>query len=291
MAFWIALLAAVSFAFGSVLQQKGALQTPAAEGDPRFLAQVIRQPVWLLGGLCQVGGWVLQAVALDTGSLVVVQSTVTLSLVIALPLGVRFTDQHVGRRSIIAAVAVVSGITLFVAVGQPSGGIDEPGAAAWWSAILVSAAAMTILGLSGTRRSGAPAAALFACAAGVGFALQASVTKVFMGQLGSGLSGILTSWTTYVLIISALLGFGLQQSALKTGFLAPAMAASNATTLGVSVLLGLTVFGETLAGRNGHLAPAVIGLVIAVIGVIGLATNPEGSSPRSGDASGRTSAA
>lgn len=111
MAFWIALLAAVSFAFGSVLQQKGALQTPAAEGDPRFLAQVIRQPVWLLGGLCQVGGWVLQAVAL------------------------------------------VSGITLFVAVGQPSGGIDEPGAAAWWSAILVSAAAMTILGLSGTRLS------------------------------------------------------------------------------------------------------------------------------------------
>jgi len=198
-------------------------------------------------------------------------------LVIALPLGVRFTDQHVGRRSILAALAVVSGIVLFVAVGQPSGGIEEPGAAAWWSAILVSVAAITILGLTGSKRSGPARAALFACAAGVGFALQASVTKVFMGQLGSGLSGVLTSWTTYVLIISALLGFGLQQSALKTSFLAPAMAASNATTLAVSVLLGLTVFGETLAGRDGHLAPAIIGLVVAVIGVMALATNPEGT--------------
>jgi hypothetical protein len=71
------------------------------------------------------------------------------------------------------------------------------------------------------RRLGAAAAALFATAAGLGFAFQAAVTKVFVTQLGYELGAILSTWTTYALIVSALAGFALQQSALKTGFLLP----------------------------------------------------------------------
>ena len=63
----------------------------------------------------------------------------------------------------------------------------------------------------------------------------------------------------------------MQQSALKTGFLAPAMAASNATTLIVSVFLGVIVFQETLSNGQGRLFPALIGLAFAVIGVVLLA--------------------
>ncbi|HMF27910.1 MAG TPA: DMT family transporter, partial [Candidatus Cybelea sp.] len=85
----LALLAATAFATGTVLQQRGALAAPAPEGDARFLTQILQEPVWLAGGLLQALGWVLQAAALDRGSLIVVQSLTTLSLVIALPLGVR----------------------------------------------------------------------------------------------------------------------------------------------------------------------------------------------------------
>ena len=63
----------------------------------------------------------------------------------------------------------------------------------------------------------------------------------------------------------------LQQSALKTSFLAPAMAASNATTLVISVLLGVAVFDETLSNGGGRMAPALIGLALAVVGVMMLA--------------------
>jgi len=76
----LALLAATAFAFGNVLQQKGTLSTDDGEGKPSFLVQILREPVWLLGGALQVTGWVLQAVALDKGPLVVVQSITTLSL-------------------------------------------------------------------------------------------------------------------------------------------------------------------------------------------------------------------
>lgn len=73
----LALLAAFAFALGNVLQQKGTLEAPAEGDDPRFLIQILRRPVWLAGAGFQGSGWVLQAVALDTGSLIVVQSLTT----------------------------------------------------------------------------------------------------------------------------------------------------------------------------------------------------------------------
>jgi hypothetical protein len=47
----LALLSACVFALGTVLQQRGTLQTAAAEDDPRFLAEIIRKTIWLLGGM------------------------------------------------------------------------------------------------------------------------------------------------------------------------------------------------------------------------------------------------
>jgi hypothetical protein len=65
----LGLLAAFAYALGNVLQQKGTLETKAPEGDPRFLAEILRKPVWLLGMIMSIVGWVLQAAALKDGSL------------------------------------------------------------------------------------------------------------------------------------------------------------------------------------------------------------------------------
>jgi len=267
----LALLAAFSFALGTVLQQRGTLQTSAREGDPRFLLEIIRKPVWLLGGSLQVCGWVLQALALERGSLVVVQSLSTLSLVFALPLGGRLTGQYVGRRSIVGALCTLMGIVAFLVLGQPQSGTSQPEASTWWTAGIVIIAAMLLLAWLAQRRRGAMAATLFAAAAGISYGFQAAVTKVFVTQLGGGLGAILTSWTPYALVASALIGFALLQSALKTGYLAPAMAASNAATLTTSVFLGLTLFQETLARDPGHLPPSLFGLALAILGVVLLA--------------------
>jgi hypothetical protein len=91
MPYVLALLAAFALGLGPILQQKDTLESPAGENDPRFLAHILRRPVWLAGVGCIVVGWVLQAVALDKGSLIAVQSLIALSLVIALPLTGRKT--------------------------------------------------------------------------------------------------------------------------------------------------------------------------------------------------------
>jgi drug/metabolite transporter (DMT)-like permease len=271
----LALLAAVAFAAGNVFQQKGTLETPAGGDDPRFLVQILRRPVWLAGALLQMMGWILQAAALNQGPLIVVQSLTMLSLVIALPLGARLTGQQVGRREMVGALAVVLGISLFLSVGAPSGGTAHPSASAWWSAGLTSLALVTIAFALGRRTHGATRALLFGSGAGIAFGLQAAVTKVFVGELGHGVQALLSSWTVYVLIVSAVTGFALMQSALKTGVLAPAIASSNALTLFGSVMLGITVFGESLGRGGGHLIPAAIGMIVALAGIGRLASAPE----------------
>jgi drug/metabolite transporter (DMT)-like permease len=276
-AVFLALLTATAFAAGTALQQRGGLSTPAGEQDSRFLVQILREPAWLWGAGLQAVGWVLQAAALDRGPLVVVQAITTLSLVIALPIGVRLTDQHVGRREVVAACAVVAGIVLSLAAGRPGAGTSNPSAAAWWAAGALAVALIGVSAGTGRRRRGPVRAALFGASAGVGFALQAAVTKVFVGELGQGVAHLLANWSTWVLIVSAVVGFVLQQSALKTGALAPAMAASNASTLICSAVFGIVVFDERLVHGGGRVAVAMGGLAVAVAGVVRLAAGETGA--------------
>jgi drug/metabolite transporter (DMT)-like permease len=276
----LAILAAILFAFGTVLQQKGTMAT--GDDDTRYLLHILRRPVWLFGAGLQASGWVVQAMALDRASLVVVQSLTALSLVLALPLGVALTGQHIGPRELAGAIFTMLGIVFFISAGQPQGGTTHPDATAWWTACLVTGALVGVLFLVGRRYTGAAKALTYGAAAGLGYGLQAAVTKTFVTELGGGALGLLTSWSTYVLIVSAVSGFALQQSSLKTGVLAPAMASANSVTLFSSVLLGMAVYGETLSKTGtSHSSAAVIGLLIAIVGIALLAGSdaPEPSAP------------
>jgi drug/metabolite transporter (DMT)-like permease len=274
----LAIVAALAFALGSVLQQKGTIETKAAENDPRFLIQILHKPIWLAGAISQATGWILQAAALDRASLMVVQALSALSLVIALPLGMWLTNQNIGRRELTGALLTLAGIVFFLSAGQPQGGSSHANATAWWTSCLVILAVALTLTRVGVRFNGAAKALTFGSAAGLAFGLQAAVTKTFVSEIGGGVLALLTSWPVYVLILSALAGFVLQQSALKTGVLAPALASSNSVSLFVSVILGIVLFGETLSkGGGGHIGSAYVGLAIAIGGIALLA----GSKPRS----------
>ncbi len=287
----LAVVASVLFALGTVLQQKGTMSTEAGENDPRFLVQVLRHPVWIAGAALMAFGWVVQATALDHAALVVVQSLTALQLVIALPLGALLTDQRIGKREISGAGLTLVGIVVFIAAGQPQGGTTHPSATAWWVACLVIFGLVAALCLVGVRFSGAAKALTLGAAAGLGFGLQAAVTKTFVTEVGGGVLSLLTSWSVWVLIVSALTGFALQQTALKTGVLAPAMASASSVTLFTSVVLGIAVYGETISKSGApHTGSAYAGLLIAIAGIALLAGSaaPEQARPGAADRSPAT---
>jgi uncharacterized membrane protein len=270
---FFALMSALTTALATTLQQRGTLDTDAGENDPRFLLQVLTKPVWLLGGVLQLLGWAFQAVALNSGTFMAVQAICSLSLVFALPLGVRITDQHVGRRSVLGAILTLLGIVGFLVIGQPQGNLRKPDTSTLVLWLVVALIALVGIGWIAARRRGASSAALFGTAAGISFGVQAAATKIVVAHLGDGLRALLGVGATYVYGITALAGYGLEQSALKAGFLAAAMAATSASALSASVVIGVVVFGESIAS-SGHLLFALLSLAMSVVGVVILA-DPE----------------
>jgi drug/metabolite transporter (DMT)-like permease len=286
----LALLAATAFALGTVLQQKGTLAdtgvTPAGAdatsgaASLRFLAQLFARPVWLLGGAVTAVGALLNALALHWGTLAGVQALTTLSLVIALPFGVWLTDQRITGSVLLGACTLVAGLVLFVAAGSPQPGTSVPSAADWWAAGLISVALVGILVRLGHGRRPGLQAVTFGMGAGVGFGLASALTKQFTDLVGQGLAAVLTGWELWALLAAGVVGLVLGQWALRTGVLAPAMAATNAVTLFISVTLGVTVFGEKLNRGGGALALVAVGLVLVLVGVILLSRAP---APGSGE--------
>src|SRR3954469_4314764 len=157
----LALLSALSTALATTLQQRGALRTPAEGNDPRFFVQVLAQPMWLLGGVFMLLGWLFQAIAFDRGIFVVVQPGCSLSLVFALPLGVKLTNQKVTRRSVLGASLALLGIIGFLLFGQPAGSVHRPDASTMVIWGVIALGALIGLGWLAAKRRGPQAAALF----------------------------------------------------------------------------------------------------------------------------------
>lgn len=104
----LALVAALLFALGTVLQQKAGIDEPSDGAAGSLLLRMARRPVWLLGIAADAGGFFAQAAALGVGKLALVQPLLVSSLVFALPLGARLTGQRVRRLDVLAACLVVA---------------------------------------------------------------------------------------------------------------------------------------------------------------------------------------
>ena len=117
----LAIAAAVLFALGTVLLQKGGMAEPAGGSTSGLLLRMARRPIWLAGIAADAAGFALQAVALTIGRLAVVQPLLVSSVVFALPLGAKLTDQRVRRIDVVAALVVTIALVVFLTAADPSG--------------------------------------------------------------------------------------------------------------------------------------------------------------------------
>jgi len=281
-----ALVSAFFGGLGVVLQQKGTLEAPPAGDDSAgFVAAILRKPVWLAGGACQFGCWACQGIALTKGPLALVQPVISLQIVIALPLGVAITNQVVGRREWLGAILVVAGVAVFVAAANTSTGRESAPANVWLAVSGIVVALTALAAVVGSRRRPATKAALYGAAAGILFGYQAAVMNVFVSVAPDGLGPILASWSTYALIVSALGGFYLLQTALQVGALAPAIATSNAAAPITSVVLGRVVFLENPQRTTGGKLVSAASAALLLVGLVLLA---RGEAAQSGSRASET---
>ncbi|HYC81516.1 MAG TPA: DMT family transporter, partial [Solirubrobacterales bacterium] len=220
----LALAAALLFALGTVLQQRAGLEEPASGPSSGLLIQMARRPVWLAGIAADALGFGCQAAALGFGRLAVVQPLLVASVVFALPLGARLTGQRVRRIDLCAALLVTAALVVFLTVADPSGGRDDAPLGEWLVAGGACILACVPLFLLGQRGPAPRRAAFLGIATGVLFALSAALTKAVVDELDDGVLTIFTTWHLYALAAVGYASMTLNQLALNTGALAPAVA-------------------------------------------------------------------
>jgi drug/metabolite transporter (DMT)-like permease len=285
----LALIAAFFFALAAALQQKGALNLPTISlADPKSLARLAGQTMWLIGTAALLTGYVFQAAALDRGRLAIIQPLLVTTVIFALPLGYFLTRQHVGKREVIGAFVIVLGLGLYAYFGDPAGGNENASNKQWAVALAIFGAISVLLLVLGDRRGDdlSIKAAVYGTVAGILFGLSAAVTKPTLDGLHESVGTMLSQWYCYVLAIAGILGFVLQQVSLGTGRLAPSVATVSVANPLVGILIGVLLFDERFEHPTWHIVVALIGLGLALVGAVAISLAHEAAAEDAAPAGG-----
>jgi drug/metabolite transporter (DMT)-like permease len=282
----IALVAALLFAVGFVMQQREAAEVPDEDAlGIGLITRLIRRPVWLIGGAADGLGYIAQAIALAFGSLVLVQPLLASALLFALPLGAWWAKRRLKRSDGLWAVALTAGLAIFLVAGNPTAGVDSADIEAWLiaAAVVVPVVGACILVASRSRK-GALRAVLLASATGILYGSAAALTKSVMSYLDDGFVDLITSWEVYALIVVIALGTYLQQSAFQAGSLSQSLPAISVLEPVVAVILGLTVMEEDLRADGLEWALIAVSAVAMLVATAALARSQGEAVPAEPDA-------
>ncbi|MFC9626466.1 DMT family transporter [Streptomyces sp. NPDC056930] len=271
-----AILTAISNGAASVLQRRAARTVPDSEAMRlSLIGHLLRRRGWLAGiGLVIVAA-VCQAVALATGPIALVQPIFVIELPATLLMAGFVLRVRIPRQIWYAVAAVTLGLALGMASAAPGGGSTSARGAAWFTALIVTGIFEAALIGAALSTRGNPRGALLGLAAACGYALTAALMKDAMARLegGGGAVALLTSWQLYATAAAGVGALFLLQNALQAGML---VAVQPPLTLGdalISVLYGVTLFGEEL--RTGWwVLPELVALTLITVGCIELARSP-----------------
>jgi hypothetical protein len=261
----VALSAAFCYAASNVIEQrKASAAPPQTSMRIALLWYLAHQPIWWLGVGVDLGGFGLQAVALGLGSLLFVQPLLVTSLLFSLALGALVGSNRLPWVDVGWALVFAGGLTVFLVVASPSGGVDQRSPKAWILPIAIVAATVALSVLLANRVSGAWRAAFLAAAAGITFGVSSTLIKSFAHVLGAdGVGALFASWELYALAGVLALGFLILQSAFQAGDLRAALPAAETAEPVVASILGLTLMHERL-----HASTPAAKVVVAVAVVL-----------------------
>ena len=267
----LALLAAALFAVGAAAQQRSAGAVPDGQAGVGLVLTLARRPLWWVGTLADIGGYVAQAAALGLGSLLLVQPLLVTSLLFALPLGARWAGRRLGRADVAWSVVLALALAVFVVSGEPTAGVDRVDLRGWAPAMIVLGVVLAGCLLGAALRRGTVRAVLLAVATGVLYGLGSALTKSVVSVLGDGPLALLTNWETYGLALSLGVGTLLQQSAFQAGALAASLPAVTVGEPVVAVAIGVAVLHEQLRAGGAERAVVAVLVVVMVVATVALA--------------------
>jgi drug/metabolite transporter (DMT)-like permease len=293
----LALLTAASNATASVLQRRAASQTKATRqlGGFSLLRDLARRKVWLAGIAMVVVASLLQAGALATGPIALVQPIFIVELPLTLLLSSWVWHRKLSGRTWGAVALVTVSLGTGLAAAEPSGAGNKASTGIWVLTLIATVGFVGVLIAAGIRFSGEPRAALLGLAAAVGYSLTAALMKEAVSSLDRGVVAFFETWQLYGVAVAGVGSLLLLQNALQAGTLAASQPALTVGDALLSTVYGVMLYHEHL--RLGwFLIPELVALALITVGYIEIAKSPvamahdesEGAGPVGQTAAGAT---
>jgi drug/metabolite transporter (DMT)-like permease len=263
-----ALAAAISSAVNLITQHAASISAPKREKGWRLALYLLRQPLWLLGWAAAAGVFVFQALALHNGPLSVVQPVLVTELVFVLALRRVWFRQRVAAAAWASVVVVCLALGVFLIAAEPTGGQPVPQTKEWLSAGLVFGGVIVVLTALGRTGSPMRRAAVFATAAALSWAMEATFLKAATDTLAAfGIPGMLIRWPVYALIGAGIAGTVLEQAALHVGPLSVSQPILVIINPFASIILSVWLFDEHFTNSPAKITAAVLSFAVMAAGV------------------------
>ena len=267
----LAVLAAVLFAAGAVLQHEAAELSRTDSG--LSLRLLVKRRRWMLGQAATMLGTASQVGALAVAPVAVVQPMLAVGLVVALGLRALRNRQAPLRLELFGATLTTGGLAIFLVAAQPAQGIHTAPPS---SIEVIAAVVMSVVLVAGATLLGHGAHGALACgtAAGVAAGIGAVLISVGVRSLQEGgwvhaFAGVAV-WGAVVVAVVAIVG---GQQAYARGSLAWSLPALILLDPLAAVPAAKWLLGERL--EPGHAAVWVPAAIVAAIGVVLLARTGE----------------
>jgi len=274
LAMGFALAGALSYAVASVTQQRSAAAvTSGRTFDAILVVRLLRERLWLLGLIAVIAGFLLQAVALDLGRLLVVEPVFPLGLLLALVLAARADGRRLRLPEWATAIATLAGLAVFLIAAEPSGGSQTAPAT---SLSITAAGALAVAGLCWlvSRKSPGPRRALvLSIGGGVGAGVTDALTKSVAALAGPLRFALFGDVRLYLLAACGLATLTVQQNAYRAAGLAASLPAFVVLEPVTGSLLGLFVYHEGVGDGPLRIAIEALAVLTALWGIAGLSNS------------------
>lgn len=290
LAVFLAVLGAVCLAFGA--QRQGSAVKADTGGlslSTHGLLRLIRNPRWVFGLLLLCAGMAMNAVALVSAPLTVVQPIGAIALVITTVVNAKDQGLSINRATVVAISACVTGSAVFVLLAVNATqenhhvSFDDE-----LTIVLLLALAVGLFGTLALVFKHRMSAFIYILGAGVLFGFVAVLTRIIGKHLldPNGLALLNVQWYSVVAIVAAgVLGSWFVQSAYSGG--PPDLVIAGLTVIDpiVGIAIGIAILGELRPDVHAVLAIAMgAAASLAIVGVIALSRHHPEVTKRKKDA-------
>ncbi|GAA4598692.1 hypothetical protein GCM10023107_45740 [Actinoplanes octamycinicus] len=230
---------------------------------------------WAAALLLTGAGVALHVLALNFGTVAVVQALGTLTLLFALPIQVVRYHRRVSAAAWRDAALTVAGLALILSLStQPDGPALLTGRSVRVLSSITTGVVL-LCALAAWRAGARIRAVLLAVASGVAFGIASVLSKAVLAAITSGRPGRESIMAGAMVVAFAAAGYLFGQLSYRGAGLAAPLATVSVTNPLVAAVAGVVVFGEGVRFGTGGLVAAAVAVLVMGAGVVGLARRSE----------------